>query len=62
MPFMMGHHFGVPHHKELQRQITLEALDHLVKAKESGEISYPPFKWAQARKEGIAIMKSLGLK
>lgn len=62
LPFIMGHHFGVPHHKELQRQIILEALDHLVEAKESGEIKYPPLTWAKARKEGIAIKKSLGLK
>lgn len=61
LPFMMGHHFGVPHHKQLQRKIVLEALDHLVKAKESGEISYPPLKWSEARKEGKAIKKSLGL-
>jgi hypothetical protein len=62
LPFMMGHHFGVPHHKQLQRKIILEALDHLVKANESEEIRYPPFKWSEARKEGIAIKKSLGLK
>ncbi|WP_170006139.1 hypothetical protein [Bacillus fonticola] len=62
LPFMMGHHFGVPHHKELQRQIILEAFDHLTHAKDSGEVSYPSFKWAKVRKEGIAIKKSLGLK
>jgi len=26
LPFMMGHLFGVPHHKELQRKIILAAL------------------------------------
>ena len=62
LPFMMGHHFGVPYHKELQRRIIVEALDHLVEAEESGEIKYSPLKWAKARKEGIAIKKSLGLK
>ncbi|WP_019416145.1 hypothetical protein [Paenisporosarcina sp. TG20] len=62
LPFMMGHHFGVPYHKELQREIILEALDHLVEAKESGEVKFPPFTWAKARKEGIAIKRSLGLK
>ncbi|UOR10839.1 hypothetical protein [Halobacillus amylolyticus] len=59
LPFMMGHHFGVPHHKQLQRDIILEALDHLVEAKESGELKFPPYKWSQARKEGKAIQKSL---
>jgi hypothetical protein len=62
LPFMMGHHFGVPHHKELQREIILETLQHLVEAKESGEVKFAPFKWAEARREGIAIKKSLGLK
>ena len=62
LPFMMGHHFGVPYHKELQRKIILESLDHLVHAKESGEIRFPPLKWSTVRKEGIAIKKSLGLK
>jgi hypothetical protein len=62
LPFMMGHHFGVPHHKELQRKIILEALDHLTHAKESGEVRYPDFKWTEARKEGKAIKIALGLK
>lgn len=62
LPFMMGHHFGVPYHKELQRKIILEALEHLVEAKESGEIKFPNFTWVEARKEGIKIKKQLGLK
>ncbi len=55
VPFMMGHHFGVPFHRELQRQIICEALDHLVKAQQSGEVRRVPGTWAQARREGIAI-------
>ncbi|AQQ53133.1 hypothetical protein B0X71_08515 [Planococcus lenghuensis] len=62
LPFMMGHHFGVPYHKELQRRVILEALDHLVDAKESGEVKFPPLSWAKARKEGIAIKKALDIK
>lgn len=62
LPFMMGHHFGVPYHKELQREIILEALEHIVEAKESGEVKFPDFSWTKARKEGIAIKRSLGLK
>jgi hypothetical protein len=61
LPFIMGHHFGVPYHKELQRSIILESLGHLYDAKESGEVKYLPYKWANARKEGIAIKKQLGL-
>ncbi|MCP8615414.1 hypothetical protein [Salirhabdus salicampi] len=62
VPFMMGHHFGVPFHKELQRSIILEALEHLEDAKNSGEIRTLPYKWAKVRKEGNAIKKKLGLK
>jgi hypothetical protein len=62
LPFMMGHHFGVPFHKELQRRIILEALDFLITAERSGEIKMPPIKWADARKEGKEIARKLGLK
>ncbi|CAN5866604.1 hypothetical protein BH20GEM3_BH20GEM3_07870 [soil metagenome] len=55
---MMGHHFGVPFHRELQRRIILACLDHLVNAERSGEIRTPPITWAQARKEGIEIEAS----
>ncbi len=62
VPFMMGHHFGVPFHRELQQQIICEALDHLVKAQESGEVRHVPVTWAQARREGIAIEEALLIK
>lgn len=61
-PFMMGHHFGVPFHKELQRRMITEALDHLVKAEQSGDVRMIPKTWAKARQEGIAIEKQLGLR
>jgi hypothetical protein len=54
-PFMMGHHFGVPFHRALQRRMILEALDHLVGARVSGEVRVVPITWAQARREGQAI-------
>jgi hypothetical protein len=54
-PFMMGHHFGVPFHRELQRRMIFEALDHLVHAKVSGEVRVVPVTWAQARAEGRAL-------
>ena len=59
VPFMMGHHFGVPFHRELQRRIILEALDHLVVAGQSGEVRRLPVTWAQARNEGKAIERTL---
>ncbi|HEV2147347.1 MAG TPA: hypothetical protein VGR37_08075 [Longimicrobiaceae bacterium] len=62
LPFMMGHHFGVPFHRELQRRIVLECLDHLVHAERSGEIREFPYTWVQARKEGIEIERRLGLR
>jgi hypothetical protein len=33
-----------------------------VEAKKSGEIKFPPLTWVEARKEGIKIKRSLGLK
>jgi hypothetical protein len=54
-PFMMGHLFGVPFHRSLQRRMIQEALDHLVGARVSGEIRLVPITWAQAREEGRSI-------
>ncbi len=59
---MMGHHFGVPFHRDLQRRIVLEALDRLGKAERSGEIHDVPVTWAEARREGVAIERALGLR
>ncbi|MDQ4122688.1 MAG: hypothetical protein M3209_14715 [Acidobacteriota bacterium] len=59
VPFMMGHHFGVPFHKELQRRIIIEALDFLTTAERSGDIKMLPLKWAQARQEGKLIEEQL---
>ena len=55
LPFMMGHHFGVPFHRELQRRIILAALELLVTAKAAGEVRLYPMTWAQARKEGKSL-------
>jgi hypothetical protein len=62
LPFMMGHHFGVPFHKELQRRIIIEALEFLTAAKRSGDVKKLPIKWSQARQEGKLIEKQLRLK
>ena len=62
LPFMMGHHFGVPFHRELQRRIVLECLDHLVHARVSGEVRTLPITWAEARREGAEIERRLGLR
>lgn len=62
IPFMMGHHFGVPFHRHLQRRIIISALDHLVNAKQSGEIHVFPVTWSKARAEGKAIESSFEAK
>lgn len=58
---MMGHHFGVPFHRQLQRRIILAALDRLTMAEQSGDIYSLPITWAQARREGIDIERAMGL-
>jgi hypothetical protein len=58
-PFMMGHHFGVPFHKALQRHMIDEALYHLTHAEQSGDVRVVPITWAQARKEGRAIEEAM---
>ncbi len=60
VPFMMGHLFGVPFHRQLQRRIILAALERLSVTDESGEIVALPVTWAQARREGIEIESRLG--
>jgi hypothetical protein len=55
VPFMMGHHFGVPFHRELQRGLILAALDQLVTVAESGAVHSFPMTWAKARLEGKGI-------
>jgi len=57
---MMGHHFGVPFHKKLQRKIILEALDFLTDAQYSGQVKRSLLKWADARREGIEIESRIG--
>ena len=60
VPFRMGHHFGVPFHRELQRRIVLDALEVVGTATESGTIVDLPLTWAQARREGIELEQRSG--
>lgn len=59
LPFMMGHHFGVPFHTQLQRHIIETALNLIAEASESGEVRGLPITWAQARQQGKAIERAL---
>ena len=55
LPFRMGHHFGVPFHRELQRRVITDALSVLETATESGTIVDLPLTWADARRQGMAL-------
>jgi hypothetical protein len=55
VPFRMGHHFGVPFHREVQRQVILSALELLTTATASGEIVDLPLRWADVRRQGQAL-------
>ena len=55
VPFRMGHHFGVPFHTALQRQVIRAALELVTTATDSGTIVDLPLKWADVRREGIAL-------
>lgn len=62
VPFMMGHHFGVPFHRELQRRVIRAALACLSEARHSGEVQTLPVTWAQARREGNKIEQAAALR
>jgi len=55
LPWPMGHHFGVPFHKELQRRVLLEMLDALATASGPGFIRDVPIKWADVRREAKTL-------
>jgi len=55
VPFRMGHLFGVPFHRVLQRGIIMDALAHVERARTSGEVHRLPITWAQARREGLDL-------
>ncbi len=55
VPFRMGHHFGVPFHTNVQRRIIRDALELVSTATHSGTILDLPLRWADVRREGMAI-------
>lgn len=55
---MMGHHFGVPFHDILQKEIILSALNRIEKAEASGDIYFFPKTWAEAREEGKELKQN----
>ena len=52
LPFMMGHQFGVPFHKELQTAVVLACLELLTQTAETSILGRFPKTWAEARREG----------
>ena len=55
LPWPMGHHFGVPFHKYLQRRVLFEAFNLLETAQVSGTIRDVPIKWADVRREAKTL-------
>ena len=51
----MGHHFGVPFHRDLQKRVLLEALDLLETSQLSGTICDIPIKGADVRREAKTL-------
>lgn len=49
VPWPMGHHFGAPFHREIQRKVIVTALEVLTTAQESGTIVELPIPWAKVR-------------
>jgi hypothetical protein len=58
VPFRMGHHFGVPFHCDVQRSIITAALDLVTTATSSGQIVDLPLRWADVRREGLALERA----
>lgn len=51
--FPYGAVFGEPGNVDQQMAVIKELFLHLQKAKESGEVSYPPFKWRRTRYSSV---------
>ncbi|HEY4767285.1 MAG TPA: hypothetical protein VIH75_26690 [Candidatus Sulfotelmatobacter sp.] len=55
LPWPMGHHFGVPFHRDLQRCVVLAALGLLESSEQPGTILDLPIKWADVRREAKTL-------
>lgn len=55
LPFMMGHHFGVPFHSSLQKRIVMKLLSLVSQIEDPRDIPTFEMSWAQARREGKAL-------
>ena len=55
LPWPMGHHFGVPFHRDLQRRVVLAALGLLESSEQPGTILDLRIKWADVRREAKTL-------
>ena len=55
LPWPMGHHFGAPFHRDLQRRVVLAALGLLETSNEPGTILDLRIKWAEVRREAKTL-------
>ena len=60
LPWPMGHHFGVPFHRDLQRRVILAALMLLEESAEPGTIRDLPIEWADVRREAKSTLTIQG--
>ena len=58
LPFMMGHQFGVPFHKDLHTEIVMACLALLTQTGETLILERFPKTWADARREGKRLAQS----
>jgi hypothetical protein len=55
LPWPMGHHFGIPFDRDLQRRVLFEAFSLLETAQVSGTIPDVPLRWADVRREAKTL-------
>lgn len=55
VPWPMGHHFGAPFHRKIQRQVLLEMLDLLAVESEPGTIRDLNIRWGDVRREAKTL-------
>jgi hypothetical protein len=51
VPWPMGHHFGAPFHRDIQRKVIFSALDALRSVTHSGSIVDLPIRWTDVRRQ-----------
>jgi hypothetical protein len=56
----MGHHFGAPFHRDLQRRVVLAALGLLENGHAPGTILDLPIRWADVRREAKTLSEQGG--